>query len=204
MTLFLQNTLDTWQAGGPLLIFIALVSCGIWFYFLRMRSQLLHLASDATQTIRQLEQSPGETAVTRRPTSRTDHLLANAQIDIDAGAPPREALQHHETATLNAIRKNLIILMALTAVAPLLGLLGTVSGMIETFTAVATVTGNTGSRVADGISQALITTQFGLVVALPGVYGITRTQRLARNTEILIAQCRTTYLLNQRMTQDSP
>jgi biopolymer transport protein ExbB/TolQ len=55
----------------------------------------------------------------------------------------------------------------LVVVAPLLGLLGTVSGMVETFSALA---GNPDARasVAGGISEALVTTQFGLVLAIPG------------------------------------
>ncbi len=59
---------------------------------------------------------------------------------------------------------------ALAAVAPLMGLLGTVIGMIVTFDVIAVFgTGNT-SAMAGGISEALITTQTGLLVAIPGLY----------------------------------
>ncbi len=59
---------------------------------------------------------------------------------------------------------------ALAAVAPLMGLLGTVIGMIVTFDVIAVFgTGNTGA-MAGGISEALITTQTGLLVAIPGLY----------------------------------
>ena len=56
--------------------------------------------------------------------------------------------------------------------APLLGLLGTVSGMLTTFGALATGTGGnqTMDLVAGGISEALITTETGLLVALPGLF----------------------------------
>jgi len=58
----------------------------------------------------------------------------------------------------------------LAAVAPLLGLLGTVGGMIKTFSVIAIYgTGNT-KALASGISEALITTQTGLVVAIPGLF----------------------------------
>jgi biopolymer transport protein ExbB len=88
------------------------------------------------------------------------------------------------------LRRDLVVVGALTAVAPLLGLLGTVFGMIHTFDAVATISGNTGTRVAAGISQALITTQFGLVVAVPGVFGLARLRRMLRNAQGVMAQCR--------------
>ncbi len=59
---------------------------------------------------------------------------------------------------------------AIVAVAPLLGLLGTVSGMIETFASLGDMTLYSQSGgIAGGISQALLTTQFGLVVAIPGL-----------------------------------
>lgn len=59
---------------------------------------------------------------------------------------------------------------AIVAVAPLLGLLGTVSGMIETFSALGDMTLYSQSGgIAGGISQALLTTQFGLAIAIPGL-----------------------------------
>jgi len=55
-------------------------------------------------------------------------------------------------------------------VSPLIGLLGTVTGMIETFDSLATMTlFSQSGGIAGGISQALFTTQFGLVVAVPGL-----------------------------------
>jgi biopolymer transport protein ExbB len=53
------------------------------------------------------------------------------------------------------------------AVAPLLGLLGTVTGMIETFQAITLFGAGDPKMMSSGISQALITTQLGLVVAIP-------------------------------------
>ncbi len=54
--------------------------------------------------------------------------------------------------------------------APLLGLLGTVSGMIDTFQALGDADGITpGGGVAGGISEALFSTQMGLIVAIPGL-----------------------------------
>lgn len=58
----------------------------------------------------------------------------------------------------------------LAAVAPLLGLLGTVSGMIATFDVLAVFGTGNAKAMAAGISQALITTQTGLLVAIPGLY----------------------------------
>lgn len=63
-----------------------------------------------------------------------------------------------------------ILIASVVAVAPLLGLLGTVSGMIETFSSLGDMTLYSQSGgIASGISQALLTTQFGLTVAIPGL-----------------------------------
>jgi biopolymer transport protein ExbB len=59
------------------------------------------------------------------------------------------------------------LLKLLSAVAPLLGLLGTVTGMIVTFQAITQGGGGDSRLMADGISQALVTTVLGLVVAIP-------------------------------------
>lgn len=70
-------------------------------------------------------------------------------------------------AELPECRKGLGSLAVLAAVAPLLGLLGTVAGMIETFQAI-TAYGNSDPQVlSSGISQALLTTKFGLIAAVP-------------------------------------
>ncbi|MDK2858291.1 MAG: biopolymer transport protein ExbB [Verrucomicrobiota bacterium] len=56
--------------------------------------------------------------------------------------------------------------------APLLGLLGTVTGMLATFAALASGSGGekTMGMIASGISEALITTETGLIIALPGLF----------------------------------
>lgn len=60
---------------------------------------------------------------------------------------------------------------ALLIAAPLLGLLGTVMGMLHTFHGLSMAAGaETARTVADGVSRALITTQTGLMIAIPGLF----------------------------------
>ncbi|MDY0398688.1 MAG: MotA/TolQ/ExbB proton channel family protein [Desulfuromonas thiophila] len=68
-----------------------------------------------------------------------------------------------------AIDRNLDQIRVLAAVAPLLGLLGTVTGMMATFDAIALFGSGNVRALAGGISEALITTQGGLLVSIPGV-----------------------------------
>ena len=68
------------------------------------------------------------------------------------------------------IKKHRRLVTVLLIIAPLLGLLGTVSGMIETFDSLQSMTFvSQNGGIAGGISQALITTQFGLTISIPGL-----------------------------------
>ena len=68
---------------------------------------------------------------------------------------------HHE--------KRLPLLRVVAASAPLLGLLGTVVGMIKTFTLITVFGTGNASKLSSGISEALVTTELGLIVAIPTV-----------------------------------
>ena len=66
--------------------------------------------------------------------------------------------------------RRLIFLNTLVATAPLLGLLGTVMGMLMTFKGLSVGGGKLVDVVASGISEALITTEMGLLIAIPGYF----------------------------------
>lgn len=68
--------------------------------------------------------------------------------------------------------RDLRVMKVCVSSAPLLGLLGTVTGMLATFGALASGSGGdkTMGMIADGISEALVTTETGLIIALPGLF----------------------------------
>lgn len=71
------------------------------------------------------------------------------------------------TREVPALEKGLSLIKLLAAVAPLLGLLGTVTGMIATFQSISLFGTGDPKLMASGISQALVTTMLGLSVAMP-------------------------------------
>lgn len=73
---------------------------------------------------------------------------------------------------LAPLARDLKVMKVCVGAAPLVGLLGTVTGMLTTFDALSSGSGGdkTMGMVADGISEALITTETGLVIALPGLF----------------------------------
>jgi biopolymer transport protein ExbB len=80
----------------------------------------------------------------------------------------RELARQHEEAGAD-LRRGLGVLASVGSIAPFVGLLGTVVGIIAAFTKIS-VTGSGGlGSVAGGISEALVVTALGLVVAIPAV-----------------------------------
>jgi biopolymer transport protein ExbB len=97
------------------------------------------------------------------------------------------ALEDAAAHELAVLERGLPVLATIAMIAPLLGFLGTVTGMINSFEALASVGLNNPSAVAKGISEALITTAAGLIIAIPIQmaynYFVTRVNALVRNME---------------------
>lgn len=76
------------------------------------------------------------------------------------------------TTEIAPFERDIRVMKICVSAAPLLGLLGTVTGMLATFSALATGAGGdkTMGLVAEGISEALVTTETGLVIAIPGLF----------------------------------
>ena len=82
---------------------------------------------------------------------------------------------------------NMGMVKTLVALAPLLGLLGTVTGMIAVFEVLAITGGGDARSMAGGVSQATIPTMAGMVAALSGVFGDTYINRVATREKQLLA-----------------
>ncbi|MBW2187316.1 MAG: MotA/TolQ/ExbB proton channel family protein [Deltaproteobacteria bacterium] len=86
-----------------------------------------------------------------------------------------------------SIDRHITVITVLATISPLLGLLGTVTGMITTFDVIALFGTGTSRAMAGGISEALITTQSGLLVSIPGIFAsavlVLRARRLRGRLE---------------------
>ena len=98
------------------------------------------------------------TRVTGAGVSKIGHSFDTIEKSIEEMGD-EEAIRLHQKIGWLALIAN---------VAPMMGLLGTVSGMVEAFNAIATTGGQASpAELASGISKALLTTLFGLIVAIP-------------------------------------
>jgi biopolymer transport protein ExbB len=89
--------------------------------------------------------------------------------------------------------RDLRVLKVTIGTAPLLGLFGTVTGMLATFGALASGSGGeqTMEQIAKGISEALITTETGLIVALPGLFVHYQLARMHERYKAFLARLET-------------
>jgi biopolymer transport protein ExbB len=110
----------------------------------------------------------------KRDTASTDNPLGRvlAAYESNRGADTETIELKLSEAALKempGLTKGLLFIKVVAAVAPLMGLLGTVTGMIKTFQVITLYGAGDPKMMAGGISQALMTTVLGLVVAIPMV-----------------------------------
>lgn len=103
-----------------------------------------------------------------------DHAIVDALQAASearaAGKKPRKYIKDALWPYLRSIKSYSVLVKTIVVAAPLIGLLGTVVGMIETFDALQTsAMFSQGDSISGGISKALFTTELGLIVAVPGL-----------------------------------
>lgn len=199
-----QSTLPSlWEltlSGGPLMIPLALCSVlALAFAIERAlgtRSAALGSESFA-RTLVQAVQTGGPHQglvlcdATRTPLSRVMRLaLENSTV---SRAEREKRVEDAATLEVRRLQARLKPLHLIYLVAPLLGLLGTVWGMILAFATIATRDGlGKPGLLAEGVYQALVTTAAGLVIAIPTVVVYSwlraRIERFARRTESVFAE----------------
>ena len=174
MNRLIEQAIEIWTAGGWGMILLAIngfllfaVGLNVWFSLKRRRFRGIPETEWKTWI--------ADPAKRRGPLGRVIDFVMGAS-DLDDIRVRFNELNGTEIAPF---KRDLRFLKRAVSTAPLLGLLGTVTGMLTTFHALASGSGGdkTMDMVAQGISEALITTETGLVIAVPGlffVYHLTR------------------------------
>lgn len=85
------------------------------------------------------------------------------------------------------LNRSIRLINTLVALCPLLGLLGTVTGMIEVFDVMAAAGNSNARAMASGVSKATIPTMAGMVAAISGLYFSIRLQRFAKDESARLA-----------------
>lgn len=164
------NVYEYLRQGGPVMIPLIMTSLWMWFliverllYFRRMDREDLSL-KEAVEMLSGTS-LPGTSSglINRVVASFLKERTGNSKLD--RGIVELSAMREKPS-----LRRYLSGIAVLAAVSPLFGLLGTVTGMITTFDVITFFGTGNAKAMAGGISEALITTQSGLLVAIPGLF----------------------------------
>lgn len=181
----LEKIIGIWMSGGWVMIPLALLAVLIYstgiqlLLFLRKGNVQLGNDSKWLQWVYNPSQAEG----------RAGEIIRYAQENVTAAKHVRNRFEEVRHSILHDVERRTNFLNTLVAAAPLMGLLGTVIGMLGTFAAISQGGGaETAAMVAAGISEALITTQTGLFVALPGIFLILIIRRRKHAIEAALAR----------------
>jgi biopolymer transport protein ExbB len=166
-----------WESAGGLSIVLAIVCFAICYYFFRIFFTLKKVSNVPVDFEKKLKEAikKSDFSIFKKEYEKSTALIAKIIYDNISNNKLNLKLADYDRIVNSSIKKitvNLIVLTALTTAAPLVGLFGTVIGMIETFDGLAGYATDTGTVLASGISKALITTQAGLIISIPGIFGI--------------------------------
>jgi biopolymer transport protein ExbB len=160
---FVLKVWQTWVEGGWLMIPLAGLAFFIYFEAMAL---VLRLGRAKLGQVRKGEWR----SWIRNPSKGTGHVGEVIRF-VTAEGLNEDSLTRLEavkTRLIPEVNQKITVISVLVTIAPLMGLLGTVIGMLSTFRGLASSTGQAAELVAEGIRVALITTQTGLMIAIPG------------------------------------
>ena len=134
-------------------------------------------------------------ACLRKPGMFTNIILAALDARSQGRDEVKEAILDAGRQEIPKLERHLVFLGTIAGITPLLGLLGTVSGMIKIFSVIAELGVGQASALSEGISEALYTTALGLTIAIPALVMHNFLREKAENS-ILDIEKRTIQVMN--------
>lgn len=180
MVVSLQKIFEIWLSGGWVMVPLFLLS-----FLLYTQAFRLVLSIRDTKLPSNEEFAWREWVLTpEKAKGKIKEIICYTQENTRSIEYVRKRFDEIRITQLAAIEQQLKFVKCLVAAAPLLGLLGTVLGMLQTFFGIATSGGvETAAVVASGISEALVTTETGLTIALPALFMVMFIQRQTHQEE---------------------
>ncbi len=174
------SLMGLFNAGGwamyPLL-FLSICGVGLIIYnFMMIRPKAFlrpDLAEQLHPLMNNLQLDQAKQLCDDNPSAVTNILYSGLERVDDEHLDPeavKEAMEESSTEELAAPFAMINYLSIVATLSPMVGLLGTVSGMIKAFRAIAAQGMGQPQVLADNISEALITTASGLIVAIPAMF----------------------------------
>lgn len=163
--------LDYFYQGGPVmypLLFCSLVSLTIiierGLFWIREKKRRDKKSLDAFMDLIAENKLAGAKEIAENSTDYVTRVMVCGMVHREFSL--RDALQMSADEEIARMRKYLPVLDTMITLSPLLGILGTVVGIIYSFQMLGTVGVEHPRMITSGIAQALITTAFGLIIAI--------------------------------------
>jgi len=168
--------LDEVRAGGTVMIpiftlagFALLVALFKWVSFLFVRKPSRRRINDLLRAVSRNKKDEAQ-RIAQGIGGATGRMLQSGVKHIEEPRELIEEIMYEDVLTTRLKLQRLLPFIAISAAAaPLLGLLGTVTGIIATFEKITIYGSGDVKMLSGGISEALITTKFGLIVAIPSL-----------------------------------
>ncbi len=161
----IQTMLHTWENGGWVMAALALVALITYATAAQLLMYLYHrgLTKFSDVNLKRYVANPAEAPANIR------ELIRYTQDEVISLHHIEGRFREVEAAKVPEVDRRLAFLNIMVVSAPLFGLLGTVLGMLLTFKAIGVGGSSTSDIIAMGISEALVATQTGMMVAIPGL-----------------------------------
>lgn len=185
MEVSLQKIFEIWLSGGWVMIPLFLLSFLLYTQAFRLVLSIMDtkLPSNEEFAWREWVLEP------EKAKGKIKEIICYTQENTQSIEYVRMRFDEIRITQLATIQQQLKFVKCLVAAAPLLGLLGTVLGMLQTFLGISTSGGvETAAVVASGISEALVTTETGLTIALPALFMVMFIQRQTHQEEAKLAR----------------
>ncbi len=160
---FIDQANFVWQKGGILMPVLSLLA--LYLYYLSF-DLWLRLRAVIPADLRAF---PRERWGAFKGGGKVDRIIRYCLADHSNREETLKRFDRVRTGESSYLNRRLRFLLVLATSAPLIGLLGTVAGMLRTFEGLSMQDSYKMDLVAGGISQALVTTQAGLLIAIPAI-----------------------------------
>jgi len=188
---FWQQTLNIWIDGGPLMIPLAILTLIIYYCVLSLYLELFF------RRFNRVDENAWRHWIDRPEDGQGEigDIIRFANAHRHSPSRLRASLAEVRSDYLPRINSRIRFSMVLVSAAPLAGLLGTVMGMLTTFDGLSASAGSsTASLVAGGIAEALITTETGLVIAIPGFVLISRIKAMRNGMDLFFLRLENAFI----------
>lgn len=162
--------LEYYEMGGFVMPPLILISILLWYALVYRAMNIRSSQNNPRELVRKAKKGKKKFLKLKSTTADAAKVAMKISKEVESPLLVKALIDEEFAKIKDGLREHRVLVRSLVAVAPLLGLLGTVDGMIETFNSLGDMAlFSQSGGIAGGISKALFTTQMGLAISIPGL-----------------------------------